>query len=1104
MGFLLPTTRTTVTAGQTDEFSVTSSRYGRGIPKVYGTDRIGGNIIWADNIREERTEETQSQGGKGAPKQETTTVTFRYYVDMAASFGEGPATSLRRLWGDGKLIYDATVSPVDRLSGLNFTVYLGTETQTPDPLIETNVGENLTPAYRGQVYIVFDDFPLANFGNRIPALTAEFAYGDEEADVTEIPFPAVANPNGARASDNVVYDTSTGRIYGQNNGSTNIGWDATTGALVDTWTQSFLLSNSPNRIAMLGFVYMEDAEDSSLRDSFIRAPQIQAASNIFEAGSNGVVSINTEMGHFDHKSTELGGQTGWLIIGGDTIGSSGDLRVEVQNTSGNTLSSLNINNSYAATRTTVGGDGEGFGIGVLSGTLTVWRGTSSGVSVLAGITNADPILAAAGAGTITTTSLIAYDPVLDYLIIHFAASGGYSMAVNAATGEVVWCTSVPFTASGHAAENGAYLNGGFNVWISGRRIIRQNSANGNIDSNLNGFKNNTASDSYAGLIWIEELGILWARNQSNASITTAIRINTGEGADLNPRLVIQDICERTGLDTSEIDVSQLPTTETGVKSLILDERIVARDALEPFLQLLQIDAIESDGALTFVNRGVLTSSLTLTEDDLIAGEDGNVYVRPRLRETELPLRFEVGFRDPENQYQDNVQSDEREASAVSTVEIKTLEYKGAITSDAARQIASNLLFEAWSERERLPFQVPPSRLAMDPADVITVNLDTGESLQLRIRTADLGANFILDAEGVVQTTDLFVDSGILGDSGDSNQVTSPTFAGDSSTFIFDTPLLRDADAATTGQTNAYWSGSGEPVWNGVILYRSVGDTTVENVAKQVQPIPFGVVETALPDATRFSVFDEDNDLVVRMTRGAELMTSITELDVLNGGNVLLVVKANGEVEFLQFQTASPDGIDANLITLSRILRGRRGTDTMARGMAQGDQVFLMISSAYVNAFKRDISTLNTLTSYTGVTVGQFFEDAEAQNFTDTGRDLKPYAPVEIEVTQPGGAGTDLTFTWTRRTRIGGSDDFGNGVLDVPLGEDTEDYDLVIYSDGTYQTETRVINVSSESATYTSADITTDGDPTTIFFRVFQRSAQVGRGFATDQTTPRDL
>ncbi len=45
--------------------------------------------------------------------------------------------------------------------------------QLPDPLIEAKQGVGNAPSYRGTAYVVFDRFPLENFGNRIPQFSFE-------------------------------------------------------------------------------------------------------------------------------------------------------------------------------------------------------------------------------------------------------------------------------------------------------------------------------------------------------------------------------------------------------------------------------------------------------------------------------------------------------------------------------------------------------------------------------------------------------------------------------------------------------------------------------------------------------------------------------------------------------------------------------------------------------------------------------------------------------------------------------------------------------------------------------------------------------------------
>lgn len=58
------------------------------------------------------------------------------------------------------------------------TIYPGDEAQLPDPLIQASEGVGNTPAFRGNCYAVWENFPLANFGNRIPNIRAELVSGE--------------------------------------------------------------------------------------------------------------------------------------------------------------------------------------------------------------------------------------------------------------------------------------------------------------------------------------------------------------------------------------------------------------------------------------------------------------------------------------------------------------------------------------------------------------------------------------------------------------------------------------------------------------------------------------------------------------------------------------------------------------------------------------------------------------------------------------------------------------------------------------------------------------------------------------------------------------
>ncbi len=160
------------------DLSVTGSAYGAPIPIAYGTLRMAGQMIWSAGIREQKNVSTTRTGGKGGGGGAShTSVTYAYFASFALAFGEGPAEDVLRIWADGKLIFDKRgTSATVAKPGLRFRFHGGEETELPDPLIESHVGAGQAPAHRGLCTIVFEDLALADFGNRVPNITAEITY----------------------------------------------------------------------------------------------------------------------------------------------------------------------------------------------------------------------------------------------------------------------------------------------------------------------------------------------------------------------------------------------------------------------------------------------------------------------------------------------------------------------------------------------------------------------------------------------------------------------------------------------------------------------------------------------------------------------------------------------------------------------------------------------------------------------------------------------------------------------------------------------------------------------------------------------------------------
>lgn len=73
------------------ELAVQTSSYGSAIPKIFGAMRAAGTVIWATDLREERS---SSGGGKGRPR----TVEYSYSASFAVALSARPIRGVGRIW----------------------------------------------------------------------------------------------------------------------------------------------------------------------------------------------------------------------------------------------------------------------------------------------------------------------------------------------------------------------------------------------------------------------------------------------------------------------------------------------------------------------------------------------------------------------------------------------------------------------------------------------------------------------------------------------------------------------------------------------------------------------------------------------------------------------------------------------------------------------------------------------------------------------------------------------------------------------------------------------------------------------------------------------
>ncbi|WP_394652442.1 phage tail protein [uncultured Sphingomonas sp.] len=158
------------------DLAVQSSSYGTPIPKIFGTMRVAGTVIWSTELIEHVARDGGVKGRAGSTR-------YSYSASFAVALSARPILSVGRIWADGKLLRGAAG---DFKSATRFRLHRGGEAQAVDPLIASAEGMGSTPAFRGVAYAVFEDLALEDFGNRIPSLTLEVTADAAPVDCADI------------------------------------------------------------------------------------------------------------------------------------------------------------------------------------------------------------------------------------------------------------------------------------------------------------------------------------------------------------------------------------------------------------------------------------------------------------------------------------------------------------------------------------------------------------------------------------------------------------------------------------------------------------------------------------------------------------------------------------------------------------------------------------------------------------------------------------------------------------------------------------------------------------------------------------------------------
>jgi len=391
---------------------------------------------------------------------------------------------------------------------------------------------------------------------------------------------------------------------------------------------------------------------------------------------------------------------------------------------------------------------------------------------------------------------------------------------------------------------------------------------------------------------------------------------------------------------------------------------------------------------------------------------------------------------------------------------------------AARTVET-WLFEAWAARERAQFALPPSRLALEPGDAVSLTID-GRTRLLRITEIGEHGDRDIDARGL--DTDIYSGavSTVRPSTGGAAVIVGQPLA-----LFLDLPLLRGDESPYAG----YVAAAQNP-WPGAVAFNRSPESS-GYLLKAMVPAPAttGITLDTLPAADVISRYDRATKIRVALDQGA--LASATELALLGGANTAAVENADGDWEVLQFQSAAL--VAPATYELSLFLRGQAGTEAAMRAPLAAGARFVLLDAA-VTAVDMAPAEIGLDFNWRCGPVGRDLGSPSyiETTHTFTGQGLKPLSPAHVRGVRSAG---DLAITWIRRTRTGGD---SWDAVEVPLAEESERYEIDIL-DGT--TVKRTLSATTPAATYTAADQTTDfGAPqSSIAVRVSQLSTTFGRG-----------
>jgi len=535
---------------------------------------------------------------------------------------------------------------------------------------------------------------------------------------------------------------------------------------------------------------------------------------------------------------------------------------------------------------------------------------------------------------------------------------------------------------------------------------------------------------------------------------------SGRFADQSLANVVSEICELSGV--TDYDVSELQGTVVG---FAIRDVETGRQSLQSLMLAYGFASFEEGGRLIFKTRTDI-EPVALDEGDLaVLPDQDDVVAKVRTPDAERMGRLRVQFWDQNAHYE--AAAVESRLTGDESLRTSSIQVPLVLDRGTGQNIADRMLSEARVARDEIKLALPPSRVDVALGDFISVGdspfvyrVDRLEEFGARLLEASRVERHVFDAISVIDV---------------GREPVPVVRSAVPYTAFMDLPLLTGAEVPHA----PHFAATGDPWGSGVAVYSSNSDDGFQvNTTVDVKSV-LGVSLSDLPRSNP-ARWDHGDGVLVQFSDDVQ---SLSERDVLDGGNAAAIRAGGGDWEVFQFQTAElqPDGS----YRLKGLLRGQLGTEwVMPDVWPIGAQVVLL--GAGIKQIELAVSVRGLERNYRVGPADRPVSDVayQQQTLSFDGVGLRPYAPVHLRVVSEGGG---YALRWIRRTRIDG-DSWQS--LEVPLGEDTERYHIRVVSGGDVVREGE--STAPEWA-YSPADVVADGVTGEITFEVAQISERFGIG-----------